>query len=374
MNITRELASPVSIDLERRMVFIGGPRQVGKTTLARSFISSDEQYLTWDNLHDRKKIKDQLIDPGLGVVVLDEIHRYARWRTVLKGLFDKYHRHLKILVTGSARLDHFRKGGDSLFGRYAYHRLHPFSLPEVRRYFPTEPLVDRLLQFGGFPEPFLSTDPILWRRWQTERRSRVVYQDVNDLSLVREISLIQMLADLLPQKVGSLLSIKSLQEDLEVSPNSVARWVEILEQVYYCYRIYPYGPKKIRAVRKAAKLYLWDWSEVENEGARWENFVAGHLLKYCHNREDREGIKMELRYLRDIDGREIDFVVLAEGKPLFAVECKTQSASLSPHLFYYRDRTPIPRFYQIHRGTEVRVDGNIEALPFEEFCRREQLP
>jgi predicted AAA+ superfamily ATPase len=373
MNFTRTLASYIQKDLKRKMVLIGGPRQVGKTTLSKSFIKQKKQYLSWDDLNDRAIIKTHQINPELGMVVLDEIHKYSRWRTLIKGLFDKYRDVLSILVTGSARLDHFRKGGDSLVGRYHYYRLHPFSLGEVDKKFKRE-TTQNLFKFSGFPEPYTQKSENDYRRWQRERLSRVVYQDVSDLGTIKELSQIELLVDLLPSRVGSVLSIKSLQEDLEVSPNTVSRWIEVLELVYYCYRILPYGPPKIRAVKKANKLYLWDWAQVDDVGARFENFVAGQLLKYCHFLEDTEGHKMELRYLRDVDLREIDFVVIKNKKPLFAVECKTGEKNISKSIYYYRDRTDIPKFYQVHLGDKDYVDGNIRVLPFEKFCQIEKMP
>jgi hypothetical protein len=373
MNFTRKYRQAIQEDLKAKMVFIGGPRQVGKTFLAKSFIQKDEQYLTWDDLSDRHLIKKHQIPSDLKTIVLDEVHKYHRWRTLIKGLYDKYQKILSIIVTGSAKLDHFRKGGDSLVGRYHYYRLHPFSLGEVDSKFQRL-TTEKLLRFGGFPEPFVYEDETFWRRWQKERISRVVYQDVSDLGTVKELSQIELLADLLPSRVGSILSIKSLQEDLEVSPNTVSRWVEILESVYYCYRILPYGPPKIRAVKKSNKLYLWDWSEVENLGARFENMVASQLLKFCHYLEDTKGHKMELRFIRDVDLREINFVVIKDKKPMFAVECKTGEKSIAKSLYYFRDRTPIPKFYQIHLGTADYSDGNIRVLPFEVFCQIEEMP
>lgn len=367
MKFNRYIQKPISEDLERKMVFIGGPRQVGKTTLAKSFIERDEQYLTWDSLDDRALIKKHEVDPNLYIVVLDEIHKFARWRMLVKGLFDKFGDRLKILVTGSAQLDHFRKGGDSLFGRYHYYRLHPLSYPEIKQQRPEENIHD-LLKFGGFPEPFKLKDDNFHRRWRRERVARVVSQDVSDLASIRDLSLLELLVDELPGKVGSLLSIKSLREDLDVSPNTVSSWLVLLEQVYYCFRIAPYGPKKIRAVKKRNKLFLWDWSEIEEAGARFENFVASHLLKYCHFIEDTQGHRMELRFLRDVDGKEVDFVVLKNKKPLFAVECKSGDKAFSKHLFYFAQRTEIPVFYQIHLGSKERVHGNCHMLPFEKFC------
>lgn len=369
MFINRVIFKYITKDLKsRKMVLIGGPRQVGKTTLAKKFLMKAIQYLNWDDLGDRATIKAHSIDPSLGIVCLDEVHKYPRWRMLIKGLYDKYSDQLSIVVTGAAKLDHFRKGGDSLVGRYHYYRLHPLTLEEVDQKFQRRTTLD-LLKFGGFPEPFTKKNEVESRRWRRERLNRVVFQDVSDLSTVKELSLMELLVDSLPLKVGSQLSIKSLQEDLEVSPNTIVRWIQILESVYYCYRILPFGPPKIRAVKKTNKIYLWDWAEVESDGSRFENMVAGHLYKYCHFYEDVEGHRMELRYLRDLEGREIDFVVLKNRKPIFAVECKTGEKQISKHLYYFRDRTTIPFFYQIHLGRKNFVDGNIHVLPFEAFCR-----
>ncbi len=373
MKIVRSLKKHIKKDLSTKMVLIGGPRQVGKTTLAKSFLTNAEQYLNWDDLTDRSILKSHQINSELKTIVLDEIHKYARWRTLAKGLYDKYSKKLKILITGSAKLDHFRKGGDSLFGRFFYYRLHPFTLAELDSEYSVK-TVNRLIDYGGFPEPYIKADKVFHKRWQRERLSRVVYQDLNDLSQIKEISLIELLVDALPFRVGSLLSIKSLREDLEVSPNTVSNWINLLEKVYYCYRIGPFGPPKIRSIKKANKLYLWDWSEIEDKGARLENFIASHLLKYCHYMEDTKGDKMELRYLRDVDGREIDFVVLKNKKPLFAVESKSGESSISKSIYYYRERTKIPLFYQVHFGQKSYVDRNIKVLPFRKFCKLEKIP
>jgi predicted AAA+ superfamily ATPase len=214
-------------------------------------------------------------------------------------------------VIGSARLDYYRKGGDSLQGRYHYYTLHPFSLcevdPEARR-----ETVDGLLRFGGFPEPFLSASDQEHRRWQREHRERIVREDLRDLERVREVSLIELLLQHLPRCVGSPLSVKSLSELLEVAHESVERWLTVLQRLYVCFRIAPYGAPQIRAVKKEKKLYFWDWSEAPEGGPRFENLVACRLLKYCRWREDVEGHSMELRYLRDTDKREVDFVVLRD--------------------------------------------------------------
>ncbi|MGB6340073.1 MAG: ATP-binding protein [Candidatus Aminicenantaceae bacterium] len=322
----RYIQKPVKTDLKSKMVFIGGPRQVGKTTLALSFLSEPNAkspaYFNWDDISDRPKLLRGEFPPGEKIIILDEIHKFARWRNLVKGFFDKNKGELSFLITGSARLDYYSKGGDSLQGRYHYYRLHPFSLGELDAK-PTKDNLDLLLKFGGFPEPLFKAEEKFWRRWQRERLQRVIYDDIRDLESVKEISLLELLASELPNRVGSPLSVKNLKELLQVAHETVERWLKIFERMYYCFRIPPYGPPKVRAVRKEQKLYLWDWSLVEEPGPRFENFIASQLLKYCQFIEDTEGYRMELRFLRDTDKREIDFVVLKDRKPMFAVECKT---------------------------------------------------
>lgn len=375
---SRSLEPVVTRVLPRKMAFIGGPRQVGKTTLALSLIgkSADEThpaYFNWDDPRAAARVRNLELPPGEPLLVFDEIHKFARWRNLVKGIYDTEKSRRRIVVTGSARLDYYRKGGDSLANRYRYFRLHPFSLGELASA-PAKSDLDTLLRFGGFPEPFLLQDEREHRIWQRDRIARVVRDDLRDLEQVREISLVEQLVDLLPARVGSPLSIKSLREDLQVDHKTVERWLTILENLYLCFRIAPFGPPKVRAVKKERKLYLWDWSMAPDGGPRFENLVASQLLKYCHFVEDTEGHAMELRFLRDTDKREVDFVVLKNRKPIFAVECKTGERSVSPAIRYFAERTPIPRFYQVHLGDAHHESGSAAVLPFRSFCRELGLP
>ena len=359
------------------MVFVGGPRQVGKTTLALSLLKArvarHPGYLNWDDPMVRPQLLRGALPGKEKLVVLDEIHKYPRWRNLVKGLYDSNHDRVSFLITGSARLDYYRKGGDSLHGRYHYYRLHPFSLREMNKT-PTSGDVEALMKFGGFPEPLIAHNTRTWRRWQRERLTRVIYEDVRDLENVRETGLLELLVEALPERVGSPLSIKSLREDLGVAHETAERWVKILEHMYVCFRVPPFGSPKIRAVRKEQKLYLWDWSQVAGDGARFENLVACQLLKYCHYVEDTEGHKMELRFIRDTDRREVDFVVLQGKKPLFAVECKSGGKNINPAIRYFRERTNIPAFYQVHLGAGDYLSDGIRVLPFAAFCEELKLP
>lgn len=373
----RYLSDYLQPDLQEKMVFLGGPRQVGKTTVGFSLLRSGGPdhpgYLNWDNAADRGTLTRGELPGGQRLIVLDEIHKYARWRNLVKGFYDSHADKTAFLATGSARLDFYRKGGDSLQGRYHYHRLHPFSLMEISQT-PTHDDLQQLMRFGGFPEPLLKANARHWRRWQRERLSRVVYEDLRDLEQVREVSLVEVLANALPDRVGSPLSVNSLREDLQVAFETVERWITMLENLYVCFRIMPYGSPKIRAVKKEKKLYLWDWSQVPDPGPRFENLVASQLLKYCHHTEDTQGHEMELRFLRDTDKREVDFVVLKDRLPLFAVECKTGDKKLNPALRYFKDRTPIPSFYQVHTGDRDFVKDGCRVLPLTTFCQEMAMP
>lgn len=371
----RYLFDPIRLDLNKKMVFIGGPRQVGKTTLSLSFLGTrastkSSAYLNWDALDDRSKILEQKIPSEQKIVILDEIHKYARWRSLVKGLYDKNKEEIQFLVTGSARLDHFSKGGDSLQGRYHYYRLHPFSLMELNPKANFSDLTN-LLKLGGFPEPFLSGEEKNLRRWQLERNRRVLYEDLRDLETVKDVSLVELLLSTLPERVGSPLSVEKLRILLDSSHQTIERYLKILEKLYVVYRIAPFGTAKIKAVKKEQKLYFWDWSQVSDPGVRFENFVASHLLKYCHYIEDTEGFEMDLRFIRNVDLKEIDFVVLKNKKPIWAVECKTGEKKLSPHLEYFKTRLQIPKIYQVHLGKQDYGNESTtgRALPFAKFCQ-----
>lgn len=375
MSYNRYLKPVIADFLKKKMVFLGGPRQVGKTTLCLQFLSPPEvknpAYLNWDDIHSRRLIKNAEL-PARPLIVLDEVHKYKNWRNLVKGLYDKNKGEQNYLVTGSARLDHYRHGGDSLLGRYRYVRLHPLSAPELQISSPKD--LQALLHFGGFPDPFFSQSEKERKLWARERLYRIVNDDIADLERLREFSTIETLAENLPDRVGSPLSLQSLAEDLQVSQKTVAHWVEILEKVYYCYRIAPFGAPKIRAVKKEKKLYLWDWSVIEDDGIRFENLVASHLLKYCHFIEDSEGDTMELRFIRDHERREVDFVVLKNKKPLFAVECKTGDRQLSSAIKYFKERTNIPFFYQVHLGhKDYLAEAGVRVLPFLKFCEELEL-
>jgi len=347
---TRYLELSINEDLQRKMVFVGGPRQSGKTTLAkhlceRAGCDLKTRYMNWDAAEDRENIIKELFPANPGILVLDEIHKYSRWRQIVKGLFDKRGDELQILVTGSARLDLYRRGGDSLQGRYHFYRLLPFTFAELKT--NSVDTVKDLLSYGGFPEPFSLRSEAQSRRWSREYRSRVIRGDLSELENVQDVGIIEKMVIRLPELVGSPLSLNALREDLQVSHQSVSRWIEMLENLYMIFRVYPFGAPRIRAVKKEAKHYHFDWTVISNKGFRFENLVACHLLKWCFFQQDTLGRDVELRYFRDIDKREVDFVIVENGKPTLFVECKTSEIKASPSLRYLKKRFPTVKATQV---------------------------
>jgi len=375
MTKQRYLTKFVLEDLKEKMVFVGGPRQVGKTTLARELIGNHFQhsgYFNWDNRQDRRSIMQSSWPGDAVLIILDEIHKYKKWKSLVKGEYDKLKDKYRFLITGSARLDLYRKGGDSMLGRYHYYRLHPFTLaevlgrisvPHVFKEVPIPSQNDKELffaldKFGGFPEPFLKQNTRVLRRWHNEKVDRLFREDIRDVEQVRDIVNMQLLGDLLPDRAGSLLSLNSLREDLEVSHRAVSNWINILESFYYCFRIYPFAAKNFRSLKKGAKLYLWDWSEIDQEPAKFENLVACHLLKLVHFLQDYEGYRAQLYYLRSIEKKEVDFLVTIEKKPWFAVEVKINDVNASPHLHYFREKLKTPFSYQVVKQSGIDIFKN----------------
>jgi predicted AAA+ superfamily ATPase len=354
---TRYLVPQVRQDLNRKMVLMAGPRQVGKTTLALSLPGAQAGYLSWDVGAHRERILRRQLPPSR-LWIFDEIHKYRSWRNWLKGVYDGRRAGQQILVTGSARLDFYRFGGDSLQGRYHLLRLHPFSAKELA--IQTAAGLRDLLKLGGFPEPFLSGSEVEARRWSREYRNRLVREDVAGLERVQDLGNLELLALRLPEVVGAPLSVNALREDLQLSHKTVESWLRVLERLYAIFRLSPLGAPRIRAVKKIQKHYQFDWSLVPSQPARFENMIASHLLKWVHFEQDAQGRDLELRYFRDSDGREVDFVVVDGRQPILFVECKWAESDVDKSLRYLKARFPAAEAWQLSatgKKDYVTADG-----------------
>ncbi len=337
----RYLSKNILKDLNQKMVFIGGPRQVGKTTLAKHFLKNfpDGRYLNWDHAEDRHHLLAEKWQENAGLVIFDELHKYRDWKNWIKGVYDTNETKTQFLVTGSARLDVYKQGGDSLLGRYHYWRLHPFGLDEYPNNMTSKEAFDRLMSVGGFPEPFLDGDEREARRWRRERFDRVIKEDIRDLGSIRHISLLDLFIHQLRTRVGNLVVMSNIAGEIQVSPKTVINWLDVLERMYLVFAVRPYTKNLPRAVIKPPKVFFYDNADViGNEGAVFENLVATHLLKKIHFQEDESGYRYELRYIRDKEGREVDFVILKDGIIEELIEVKYSDDSVSKHLKYYAEK------------------------------------
>lgn len=372
---------------EGKMAFLAGPRQVGKTTLARSLLQSAGQetnYFNWDVESHRKAVLRAPEGfwaagkaPRKARVVLDEIHKYPRWKRFLKGLYDGAGREVEVLVTGSGRLDLYQRGGDSLLGRYGLCRLHPFTAGELLRSgrqgvpSPAE-FWDRALsgapagaeealasieRFTGFPEPLFAQSEARLVRWRRARRQLVLREDLRDLTLIRDLGLVEALAMLLPERIGSPLSLNALSRDLGVAFGSVRGWVAALGRLYYLFELRPFAGRLTRTLRREAKVYLFDASAISDPGARFENQVALHLLKLCDSWNDLGHGDFSLHYVRDKEKREVDFLIAESGRPQALIEAKVSDAIPSSALSYFQDKLSVPRAVQVVRRLEIARGG-----------------
>lgn len=338
----RYLTPHVVKDLRKKMVFLGGPRQVGKTTLAQGVLEANKAggvYLNWDADEDRRAIMAHAWSTKQQLLVFDEIHKFRRWKNWLKGLYDTRRGQHSILVTGSARLDVYRRGGDSLLGRYHYWRLHPFDLTEIPKGMTSKDALARLMRVGGFPEPFLDGDEREAKRWRRERFDRVLRDDVRDLEAIRDITTLGLFLDALRTRVGGLVVLSNIAEELQVAQKTLKHWLDILERMYLVFVVRPWTRNLPRAVVKPPKVYFYDNMDViGDEGARFENLVATHLLKRLQFMEDHDGDRYELRYIRDKEGREVDFAVVKNGHVAQLIEAKHADKNVALGLRYYAER------------------------------------
>lgn len=356
------------LSTQRQMVFVSGPRQVGKTTTCRQCA---ERTLNWDNTDDRAQIlkgpghlAEQLglsqLRESLPAVLFDELHKFPRWKQFLKGFFDTYADQVHILVTGSSRLDLYRRGGDSLMGRYFLYHMHPFSIAEVIAQDLPDPeqivrqpqAIDEeefsaLWTHGGFPEPFLKRDPRFSRRWQGLRQQQLLREDIREVTQIQQLGQMEVLMNLLCQRSSHQLIYSNLASQVQVSVDTMRRWIELLSNLHLGFLVRPWFKNVSRSLRKEPKWFLRDWAGIQDSGDRAETFVACHLLKAVQGWNDLGYGDFQLGYLRDRNQREVDFVVIREGKPWFLVEVKLAQDKLSSTLGYFQKQLKAPFAFQV---------------------------
>jgi predicted AAA+ superfamily ATPase len=401
----RALAQPVKefAFARHKIAFVSGPRQCGKTTLSRMLIRERKTgvYHNWDDLEFRRawatrpsSIVPRVEGGDVPLVVLDEIHKERRWKRNLKGIYDTRETPCDFLVTGSARLNVYMRGSDSLLGRHVSFRLHPFSIREMERPDVSSPdeamdllfararpagghieeRLSLLTAYGPFPEPLLRQSAREARIWRRGHERLVIREDLRDLSRLPELARIEMMTTLLPERVGALFSMASMGRDLEVSIPTVKRWLGYLKALYYLFEVKPYHRSIPRSLRREGKVYLWDYAAVPAAATRFENLVAAHLLKACDYWTDTGEGEFELFFLRDREKREIDFLIVRDGTPWLPVEVKQADTEPSPNWKRFAGVLPCKRGLQLvaqpawklhtFGETQILVAGAAEALQY----------
>ena len=358
----REQKQAILRDLSKKMVLLAGPRQAGKTTLAKAIAKefSSSVYLTYDRSEDRGIIQKESWIPSTELIIFDEIHKMPDWKNYLKGVYDTKDPKQKILVTGSARLEMFSHVGDSLAGRYFLHRLFPLSPSECEKmHVPYS--IDRFLERGGFPEPFLTEDAVDAERWRLQYTDSLLRIDVLDFENVHNLRALQLVFELLKKRVGSPISYTSIAEDVAISPNTVKKYIQILEALYVVFRVTPFSHNIARSLLKEPKIYFFDTGLVHGDaGAKFENFVATCLLKHVVAKVDYEAKPYALHYLHTKEGKEVDFAI-ANGDSVEKIfEAKVSDQTIHPALQYFHEQYKIPACQILKEVKRERMEGGIE--------------
>lgn len=366
----RYLEKHILKDLEEKIVFLSGPRQVGKTTLSRQLLPS-YAYLNYDSASDRNTMKLQEWDRDVQLIVFDELHKMKKWKSWIKGIYDTEGIKPSILVTGSARLQTYQKGDDSLAGRFFSYRLHPLTVKEIFNYLGEKPkvAVEKMIRTGGFPEPYLKGEETFAKRWRRTHTDTIIREDLLDLEKVRDIKSVEILIDLLKSRVGSPVSYTSLANDLQVSIHTIKHWLQILENLYVIFPVRPYSKNIARSILKESKYYLYDTGAVEGPlGAKLENLVACSLLRELHFIEDTTGSKVALNYLRDKEKREVDFLIMIDNRPVQMIEVKVSDDKFSSALFRFKNYLKGSMATQIvYNLRQKKSRGEVRMVPVCEF-------
>ena len=358
-------------DLEKKMVFLAGPRQVGKTWLAKSLLAlyKNSLYLNYDNAEDREMILNQSWSDNVEFLVFDELHKMPEWKNYLKGVFDVKPYSQKILVTGSARLEIYGNVGDSLAGRYFKHRLLPFSLSELNQ-LGVQANLENLMSRGGYPEPYLADDDIQADRWRRQYVESLITTDVLDFQNVINLKAMRLIFNMLRERVGSTVSYQSIAEDVLVSPATVKKYITILEDLYIIFKITPYSKNIARSLLKEPKIYFYDTGLVKgDEGAKLENFIGMSLLKHTYGLQDYLGKDANLQYIRTKDREEIDFALVCDDKIEKLVEVKNSNTQLSATLKRFCKHYQLPGVQVVKNVRYSKKDGDIPIMKAEEFLK-----
>ena len=376
-----------NLSAEKQMIFLSGPRQVGKTTLAKTIAGdfTNSIYFNWDFIEHKKLfLKNPVFfenldrnDTSVPLVILDEIHKYRKWKNYLKGIYDQFSQEYKFLVSGSGRLDLYQKGRDSLAGRYFQFHMFPFTIAELSRKnlkfnefvknpldcingvkHETQALWRTLFEIGGFPEPFVKGTKNFFIRWIRNYTSQIVREDIRDISDIKNVDSIDLLLALLPSRVGSPVSMNNIAQELQVSFGSVKKWLILLERFYLVFRIAPWTQSISRSILKEKKLYIYNYPEIENAGFRFENMVAVELLRAVNNWNEYGYGRFSLHYVRNKNKEEVDFLIADRNRPMLLVETKLSDDLPTKSLVNFQMILNVPAIQLVNKENVLKYRKN----------------
>jgi len=370
--IPRAQGQTILRDLKTKMVLLTGPRQAGKTWLAKDLAKhyTTSLYLNYDVFSDRTIIENQSWLDNTQFLILDELHKMPNWKNYLKGLVDSNDRKMHILVTGSARLDIYDRLGDSLAGRYFKHRLLPISLAEIKQANINDINIDTLITNSGFPEPLTISNPTDVKRWRQQYINSLMSTDIFEIDTIHNLKAMNLVFNLLRERVGSPISYNSIAQDVGASPTTIKKYIQILESLYIIFQINPYSNNIARSLLKEPKIYFFDTGLIKgDDGCKLENLIAISLLKHCYGKVDSLADDCKLHYLRNKDGDEVDFAISKDDTLEVMIEVKLSKSDLSKALIKFNTKYNIPGIQLIKNLVKPRISNNIVLENAESYLR-----
>ncbi|MFN0037798.1 MAG: ATP-binding protein [Saprospiraceae bacterium] len=356
-----------------------GPRQVGKTTLAKYLqtqLPKPSIYLDLENESDIFKLSDTqgyLAQHSDKCIIIDEVQLRPSLFPLLRSLTDQQRVPARFILLGSASPHILRDNTETLAGRIAYHELTPFSFSEIKAKFTFR----EHWFLGGFPSSLLAPSPKMSRKWLLDFLETFVTRDVKRLQGAVPEANIRNLLRMVAHLHGGLLNMSQLASSLDVKQTTVARYLDLLEGSFLVRRLQPYYQNMGKRLAKTPKIYLRDTGLLHrlvgvqdtemlaaypNMGASWEGYVIEQII-----REANEG--SQFFFYRTSNGAEVDLVWVTDQGKMVCCEIKHSVAPVISKGFYQsvEDLKPDFRYVVIPEGEAYSRSDGLRICPLSTF-------